>query len=168
MWINPVWTEQSKTWSMVLILSFQTVNIPEVEASFGEAVAMPSSVSSEFLWLVSTHLDNARLQLALNIKCNTLCFQAKALLQTVPQLGRSSASKLIHHISIIQWDLDSRLLCHLIASVWSFRLLDWHWCSGSCHFRHRASYTHTRAALVGTITSLQGSDRGIIRASEVY
>ena len=41
------------------------VNTPELDASFDEADAMLSSVSSKYLCLVSTHSDNSRLQLVL-------------------------------------------------------------------------------------------------------
>ena len=45
---------------------------PELGASFDEADAMPSSVSSGFLFLVSTISDTCRLQLAPSIKSHKL------------------------------------------------------------------------------------------------
>ena len=45
------------------------VNPPEPKVLFDEADAVPSSVSSGFLCLVSTHSDNSRLQLASSVKC---------------------------------------------------------------------------------------------------
>ena len=56
-----------------------TINTPELEASFDEADAIPSSVSSVFLHLVSTISDHSRLQLVHGIKSNQLWFQARAL-----------------------------------------------------------------------------------------
>ena len=53
-----------------------------------------------------------------------------------------------------------------LVALW--KILNWHWCCGSCHFWHRASYSHIWAALVDTITSLQGSDRGVVAALEVH
>ena len=76
-----------------------SIDTPELEVSFDEADVMPSSVSSGYLCLVSTHYDNSRLQLAPNIKCYTLWCQAKSLLLPVPQVGKISASKLIYHFS---------------------------------------------------------------------
>ena len=56
-----------------------SIDTPELDASFDEADTMPSSVSSWFLCLVNTHSDNFRLQLPPTIKCFTLWCQARAL-----------------------------------------------------------------------------------------
>ena len=69
-----------------------SVDIPEMEVSFEEADAMPSSVSFTFLCLVSTHSDNCRLQLAPSIKCLTSWCQSRASLLPVAQVGKMSAS----------------------------------------------------------------------------
>ena len=68
------------------------VNTPELEASFDEADAISSSVSSVFLCLLSTHSDNSGLQLAPGIKCYTLWCQARALPLLVPQVGKMSVN----------------------------------------------------------------------------
>ena len=52
-----------------------SVNTPEPEVSFDEADTM---FPSGFLYLVSTHSDNSRLQLAPSIKCLILWCQARA------------------------------------------------------------------------------------------
>ena len=130
--------------------------------------AMPFSVSSGYLCLVSIHSDNSRLQLAPSIKCHKLWCQARAWLLPVPQAGKMSACKVNHHFPVIQQHSDSRLVCHLITSFWSSWFSDWHGCSGLCHFWHGTSYSHTRACFVDTVTSLQGSDGGLIAASEVH
>ena len=61
------------------------VNTPELEVSFDEADDMPSSVSSGFLCLVSTHSGNSKLQLAPSIKCLALLCHARALCLPVIQ-----------------------------------------------------------------------------------
>ena len=79
---------------MVLILSSQTLdNTPELDASFHEADAMPSSVTSGFLHLVITFADNYRLQLPPSIKYHKLWCKAIALLLLIPQVGEISASQ---------------------------------------------------------------------------
>ena len=70
-----------------------SVVTPDLEVSFKDADAMPSSVSSGFLCLVSTHSDNS------SIKCCTLWCQAGALLLPAPQVDKISAYELILHIS---------------------------------------------------------------------
>ena len=49
-----------------------SVDTPELDASFDEADVMPSSVSLQFLCFISTHSDNSRLQTAPSNKCQTL------------------------------------------------------------------------------------------------
>ena len=85
---------------MVLILSSETVvNIPELDASFDKADALPFSASSAYLCLVYTHPDNTRLQLAPSIKSHKAWCQARALLLPRPQAGKMPVSKLIPHFS---------------------------------------------------------------------
>ena len=60
---------------------------------------MPSSVSSRYLCLVGTHSDNYRLQLGSGIKCHILWCQTRPLPLPVPQAGKMSAYKSIHHFS---------------------------------------------------------------------
>ena len=58
--ITPFWTKQSKTLSMVLILSpWPLLRQHELDAFFDKADAMPSSVSSVFLHLIHTISDNS-------------------------------------------------------------------------------------------------------------
>ena len=76
-----------------------SVDTPELEVSFDQADAMLSSVSSEHLFQVNGHSDNSRLQLASSFKFYTLCYNARALLLPVPQVGKMSAGRLIHHFS---------------------------------------------------------------------
>ena len=73
--------------SVVLILFSQTL-----DSSFGEADAMPSSVSSNFLHLVHTISDTSRPQIAPSISSHKLWCQTRALLLSVPQAGKISSS----------------------------------------------------------------------------
>ena len=84
------------THGLVALLT-DSVNTPELDASFDEGDAMPSSVSSGFLCLVSTISVTSKLQLTPNIKSHRIWCQARALLLPVPQAGKMSASKLIHY-----------------------------------------------------------------------
>ena len=72
---------------------------PELDASLDEHDAIPSSVASEFLCLVSTLSDNSKLQLAPSIRSHKLWCQARALLALVPLVTKMSASKLICYFS---------------------------------------------------------------------
>ena len=92
-----------------------SVNTPEPDMFFAEAVVIPSLVSLGFLHLLSTYSDNSRLQLASSIKCCALWYQARALLLPAPQACILLAYKLIHHFPVIWQHLESRLLCHLMA-----------------------------------------------------
>ena len=96
-------------------------NTPELEVSFDESDAMPSSASSGFLCLNNIHSDNYRLQLDARIKCHTFGCQAKAFLLSVLQVGEMSSSKLFCHVFLlIQQHLDSGQLCHLLTSLLTF------------------------------------------------
>ena len=93
-----------------------STDTPELDASFDEIDAMPSSVSSGFLYMVSIICHTLRLQLAPSIEsCKLLC-QARILLLLMSQAGEMEASKLICYFSVIQLHLDSGLLHHLIIS----------------------------------------------------
>ena len=61
--------------------------------------AIPFSVSTDFLCLVSTLSDNCKPWLAPSIRCCKLWCQARALLAPVPLATKMSASKLIHYFS---------------------------------------------------------------------
>ena len=56
--------------SMVLILSTDSVKTPELDGTFVESDAIGSSVTSSFLYLVSTLSDNSKPQLAASIKAH--------------------------------------------------------------------------------------------------
>ena len=57
----------------------ESIDTPELDAFLEEIDAMPYSVSSFFLYLVSPVSDTSRLKLASSIKSFTLCCQARAL-----------------------------------------------------------------------------------------
>ena len=76
-----------------------SIDTPEVDASFEEADAMPSCFSSGFLHSVSTISDTSRLQLDPNIKSCKLWCMASALILSVPQVGKMSVSRLICYFS---------------------------------------------------------------------
>ena len=60
--ITPFWTKWSKTEYALDSILTDSVETSEVDASFDDADAVPSSVSSGFPCLVSTISDNLRLQ----------------------------------------------------------------------------------------------------------
>ena len=93
--ITPFWTRQLKTLSMVLSSPSLAPSTHQIDASFDEADAMPSSVSSGFLWSVSPISDHSILQLAPSIKSHKLWCLARDLLLHVPQAGKMSTSMLI-------------------------------------------------------------------------
>ena len=75
------------------------IDTPELDASFHEADAMPSSSSSGLLCSVNANSDNSRPQPAPSIKSHKLWFQVMALYLPVPQAGKMLSSKLIHYFS---------------------------------------------------------------------
>ena len=82
-----------KTLSIVLILSSCTpLQALKLDAFFDEADAVPSSVYSGILNLVTPISDTSRLQLTHNIKSHILWCQAWALFLPVPQTGKMSDS----------------------------------------------------------------------------
>ena len=77
-----------------------SLETPELDTSLEEPDAVTSSsVSSEFLHLVSTLSDNSKLQLAPSIHTCKLWCQARALLAPVSLATKMSASKLICYFS---------------------------------------------------------------------
>ena len=94
-----------------------SIDTPDLNACFNEADAVPSSVSSGFLHLVSTVCDASGLEFARSIKSHKLWDQARTVLLPVPQAGKMSASKPVFTFPVIQLYLDSGLLCHLIISL---------------------------------------------------
>ena len=83
---------------LVSILT-DSLESPELDASLDEPDAVPYSVSSGFLCLVSTLSDNSKPKLAPSIRAHKFLCQAKALLAPVPLATKMSASKLIHYFS---------------------------------------------------------------------
>ena len=71
----------------------------ELDISLDEPDAITSSVSSEFLCLVSTLSDNSKLQLAPSIHTRKLWCQARTLLAPVSLATKMSASKLMCYFS---------------------------------------------------------------------
>ena len=86
-----------------------SIKTAELDASFDELDAVPSSVSSVFLHLVSTISDYSKLQLAFSIKCHKLWCEARALLLPVPLAGKMTASKLFYYFPVILWLMGSGL-----------------------------------------------------------
>ena len=76
-----------------------SLETPELDVSLDKPDAIPCSVSSGFLCLVSSPSDNSKLQLAPIIRSHKLWCQARALLAPVPLATKMSASKLIHYFS---------------------------------------------------------------------
>ena len=75
-----------------------SIETPEMDTSLDEPDAVISSVSSGFLYLVSTISDTSKLQLAPSIRSQLWC-QAKAPLAPVPMATNMSAFKLICYFS---------------------------------------------------------------------
>ena len=76
-----------------------SLETPDLDTSLQESDAVTSSVSSGFLYSVSTISDNSKLQLAPSIHTHKLWCQARALLAPVSMATKMSASKLIHYFS---------------------------------------------------------------------
>ena len=76
-----------------------SLETPELDAFLDEPDAIPSSVSSGFLCLVSTLSDNSKLQLAPSIRSCKLWCMARALLALVSLATKISVSKLICYFS---------------------------------------------------------------------
>ena len=76
-----------------------SLKTPELDTSLEEPDAITSSVSSGFLYLVSTLSDNSKLQLAPTIQTHKLWCQARALLAPVSLTTKMLASKLIRYFS---------------------------------------------------------------------
>ena len=83
-----------------------SVNTQELDASFDEADAVPSSVSLAFLYLVRIISDNSRLQLAPTYN-NLITYGTMLGHYFYLYLGQVD-------FSVTQQHLDSGLLCHLI------------------------------------------------------
>ena len=82
------------------ILTISLELTPELDASLDEPDAIPSSVSSGFLCLVSTVSNNSKLQLTPSIRSCKLWCMARSLLALVPLVAtKMSASKLICYFS---------------------------------------------------------------------
>ena len=91
-----------------------SIETPELDASLDEPDAIPSSVSSGFLCLVSNLSDNSKPQLPPSIKSHKLWCQARALLAPVSLATKMTTSKLINYFST-----------HPAAfGFWSLTLLD--------------------------------------------
>ena len=91
---------------------------PELDTSLDESDAIPSSVSSGFLHLVSTLSDNSKPQLAPSIRSCKLWCQARALLAHVSLATKMSASKLIcfFFVATLQPSDSSPLLNQITSS----------------------------------------------------
>ena len=76
-----------------------SLETPELDTSLDESDVITSSVSSQFLHLVSTLSDNSKLQLDPSIQTHKLWYQARALLAPVSLATKMSASKLNHYFS---------------------------------------------------------------------
>ena len=70
-----------------------SVSTPELDEFLDENDAIPSSVSSGSLHLISTVSDTTRPQLAPSIEFQKLWCQARALLLPVQQAGKNVTSK---------------------------------------------------------------------------
>ena len=94
-WTRP-WLDFEQGLDSILINSLETL---ELDTSLDEPDAITSSVSSGFLYSVSTLSDKSKLQLASSIKSHKLWCQARTCFAPVPQATKMSACKLICYFS---------------------------------------------------------------------
>ena len=155
-----------------------SINTPELDVSLDEVDAIPSSVSSAYLCLVSTLSDTFRLQLTPSIKSHKLNCQARALLFPVLQAAKMSASQFIHYLSshpaafAFQASLPTDNITLNPGNKGTDQsLLDFQTRIGAATYATLDTEqlsSHTRTALVDTIASLWGSASGVIAALEVH
>ena len=136
-------------WTKLGFHPHQLTQTPELDTSLDEPDVITSSVSSGFLFSVSTLSDNSRPQLAPRIcTCKVWC-QARALLAPVSLVTKMSACKLIHYFSShpaafgfwASTPPDNIILNSANRkanqSLW---FSDWCWCCCQCYSWHRATY----------------------------
>ena len=121
--------------------------MPEVDASFDDAVAMSSSVSSGFLQSV---LFLIILDPKLLITSNLINYVVRVELYfcLCPRQVKCQPPRRFITFPVIKLHLDCGLLGVLNTLNTSnkrtgqclFRLSDWDWCHFSCHLRDRAVY----------------------------
>ena len=144
-----------------------SLETPELNASLDEPDAIPSSVSSRFLHLVSTLPDNSKLQLAPSLRSHKLWCQAMALLAPVPLATKMSASKLICYFSIhpAAFRFQPLTLTGRLISLSDLQ-------TGFDAAAHATLDTgqlisHLRVALLDTLSCLPECEGGVIPVSEV-
>ena len=154
-----------------------SLETPELNASLDEPDAVPSSVSSGFLHLVSTLCYNSKLQLAPSIRSHKLWCQARALLAPVLLATKMSASKLIHYFSSHPAAFGFQSLTPLdnITLTFANRKADQSLSdlqTGIVAAAHATLDTEQlisclRSALLDTLSSPPDSEGGLIPVSEV-
>ena len=166
----------NKDWTSILTDSLET---PELDTILEESdVVTSSSVSSGFLYLVSTLSDNSKMQLAPSIHTCKLWCQARALLAPVSLATKMSASKLIHYFSShpaafgfqastptnnISWNSANRKADQSLSKFQT----------GIGAAAHATLDTeqlisHLQVALVDTLSSLPEAEGDVIPVSEVH
>ena len=147
----------------------------ELDTSLDEPDFTASSVSCFFLYLVSTISDMSKLQVAANIRYHKLWCQARANLSPVSLATKMPASKLICYFpshptafgfqsarppdNIIMSSANRKAdqsLSEFQTGIGAHATLNMH-----------QLISHHRVAIVDTISSLPGSEEGVILVSEV-
>ena len=155
----------------------KSLETPELDASLDEPDAVPSSVSSWFLHMVSTLSDNSKLLVAPSIRFCKLWCQAKALLAPVPLATKMSMSKLICYFSShpaafrfqSSTPLDNITLTSANRKA-DQSLSDLQTGVGAAAYATLDTeqlISHLQVALLDTLSSLPDSEGGIIPVSEV-
>ena len=155
-----------------------SLKTPELDTSLDEPNAITSSVSSEFLYSVSTVSDNSKPQLASSIRSQKLWCPARALLAPVSLATRTSASKLIHYFSShpAAFGFWSSTPPNNITLTSAYRkadqnLSDFQTGAGvAAHatLDNEQLISHLRVSPVDTLSSLPDSEGGVIHVSEVH
>ena len=153
-----------------------SIETPEFDACLDDPDAVPSSVSSEFLYSVSTLSDNSKPRLAPSLRSHKLWCQARALLAPVSLATKMSASKLICYFYShpVAFRFQSSTLDNITLTSANRKadqsLSDLQTTVGAA--AHATLDTeellyHIRVALLDTPSSLLDSEEGIIPVSKV-
>ena len=155
-----------------------SLEAPELDTSLDEPDAITSSVSSGFLHLVNTLSDNSKLQLAPSLGSHKLWCQARALLTPVPLPTKMSASKLICYFSSHPAAFGFWSLTPPVNITLTFANRKANQCLSDLQTDVGAAahaildteqlICHLRVALLDSLSSLPGSEGGIIPVSEVH
>ena len=155
-----------------------SIETPDLDTSLDEPDVIISSVSSQFLYMVSTIFDTSKLQLAPSIRSHKLWCQARALLSPVSLATKMLPSKFNHCFSShnATFGFQSFTPPNNITLTSANRKVDQslsEFQTGIGAANHVTLDTgelisHLRVSLVNTLSSLSNCEGGIIPISEVH